>query len=57
MCVRNVMNAMQILGGYSYSKEYSLERHFRDAKIHQIWDGTNQIQRMIIARHLKQEIA
>ena len=57
MCVRNVVNAMQILGGYSYSKEYSLERHFRDAKIHQIWDGTNQIQRMIIARHLKQEIA
>ena len=57
MCVRNVTNAMQILGGYSYSKEYSIERHFRDAMIHQIWDGTNQIQRMIIARHLKQEIA
>ncbi len=57
MCMRNVTNAMQIFGGYSYSKEFNIERHFRDAKIHQIWDGTNQIQRMIIARHLKKEIA
>ena len=57
MCMRNVTNAMQIFGGYSYSKEFNVERHFRDAKIHQIWDGTNQIQRMIIARHLKKEIA
>lgn len=57
MCMRNVTNAMQIFGGYSYSKEFNVERYFRDAKIHQIWDGTNQIQRMIIARHLKKEIA
>jgi len=57
MCMRNVTNAMQIFGGYSYSKEFDVERYFRDAKIHQIWDGTNQIQRMIIARHLKKEIA
>ena len=57
MCMRNVTNAMQIFGGYAYSKEFDVERHFRDAKIHQIWDGTNQIQRMIIARHLKKEIA
>lgn len=55
MCMRNVVNAMQVMGGYSYSKEFNIERHFRDAKIHQIWDGTNQIQRMIIARHLKKE--
>ena len=55
MCVRNVANAMQIFGGYAYSKEYPVERHYRDAKIHQIWDGTNQIQRIIIARELARE--
>jgi alkylation response protein AidB-like acyl-CoA dehydrogenase len=55
MCMRNVTNAMQIFGGYAYSKEYPVERHFRDAKIHQIWDGTNQIQRIIIARQLLRE--
>ena len=57
MCVRNVTNAMQIFGGYAYSKEFPVERYYRDAKIHQIWDGTNQIQRLIIARNLKKEFA
>jgi butyryl-CoA dehydrogenase len=52
MCVRHVTNAMQIFGGYAYSKEYPIERFYRDAKIHQIWDGTNQIQRIIIAKQL-----
>jgi butyryl-CoA dehydrogenase len=56
MCVRSVTNAMQIFGGYAYSKEYPVERYYREAKIHQIWDGTNQIQRLIIARQLKKEI-
>ena len=56
MCVRNVANALQIFGGYGYSKEYPIERFYRDAKIHQIWDGTNQIQRIIIARQLKKEL-
>lgn len=55
MCVRHVSNAMQIFGGYGYSKEYPVERFYRDAKIHQIWDGTSQIQRMIIARHMRNE--
>jgi alkylation response protein AidB-like acyl-CoA dehydrogenase len=55
MCVRNVTNAMQIFGGYAYSREYPIERFYRDAKIHQIWDGTNQIQRIIIARELTGE--
>jgi len=54
--MRCTTNAMQIFGGYSYSKELNVERYFRDAKIHQIWDGTNQIQRMIIARHLRAEM-
>jgi butyryl-CoA dehydrogenase len=53
MCVRNVSNAMQIFGGYSYSKDFPIERYYRDAKIHQIWDGTNQIQRIVIARQLQ----
>lgn len=57
MCVRNVSNALQIFGGYGYSKEYPVERFYREAKIHQIWDGTNQIQRIIIARQLKKELA
>jgi alkylation response protein AidB-like acyl-CoA dehydrogenase len=57
MCVRHVTNAMQIFGGYSYSKEYPLERYYRDAKIHQIWDGTSQIQRVVIARNVKREFA
>ncbi|RVO73534.1 acyl-CoA dehydrogenase family protein [Sinorhizobium medicae] len=52
MCMRSVTNAMQIFGGYAYSKEYPVERFYRDAKIHQIWDGTSQIQRTIIARSL-----
>jgi alkylation response protein AidB-like acyl-CoA dehydrogenase len=56
MCVRNVANAMQIFGGYSYSKEFAVERYYRDAKIHQIWDGTNQIQRIVIARALMKEL-
>jgi butyryl-CoA dehydrogenase len=55
ICVRHVSNAMQILGGYGYSKEYPIERFYRDAKVHQIWDGTTQIQRMIIGRHLRRE--
>ena len=55
MCVRHVTNAMQIFGGYAYSREYPIERFYRDAKIHQIWDGTNQIQRIIIARELTGE--
>ncbi len=45
-------DAVQILGGYGYIKEYPMERMMRDAKITQIYEGTNQIQRVVIARHL-----
>lgn len=45
-------DAVQIFGGYGYSKEYPVERYMRDAKITQIYEGTNQIQRMVIAKHL-----
>ncbi len=45
-------DAIQILGGYGYMKEYPAERMMRDAKITQIYEGTNQIQRVVIAREL-----
>ncbi|HZW83110.1 MAG TPA: acyl-CoA dehydrogenase family protein, partial [Candidatus Deferrimicrobium sp.] len=46
------VDAVQILGGYGYSKEYPVERMMRDAKITQIYEGTNQIQRLVIAKGL-----
>jgi alkylation response protein AidB-like acyl-CoA dehydrogenase len=45
-------NAVQLLGGYGYSKDYPVERMMRDAKITQIYEGTNQIQRIVMARQL-----
>ena len=45
-------DAVQIFGGYGYTKDYPVERMMRDAKLAQIFEGTNQIQRMVIARHL-----
>jgi alkylation response protein AidB-like acyl-CoA dehydrogenase len=45
-------DAVQILGGYGYIKEFPLERFMRDAKATQIYEGTNQIQRVVIAREL-----
>lgn len=42
-------DAVQILGGYGYSREYPVEKRMRDAKIYQIFEGTNQIQRMVMA--------
>ena len=51
MCV--TVEAVQVLGGYGYVKEYPVERMMRDAKITQIYEGTNEIQRLVIARTLK----
>ncbi|MFA6577283.1 MAG: acyl-CoA dehydrogenase family protein [Nocardioides sp.] len=45
-------NAVQVLGGYGYTRDYPLERMMRDAKITQIYEGTNQVQRIVIARQL-----
>ena len=47
--------ALQIHGGYGYMKEYPLERYFRDVRVHQILEGTNEIMRVIIARRLLDE--
>jgi len=45
-------DAVQLLGGYGYTRDYPLERMMRDAKITQIYEGTNQIQRVVMARSL-----
>jgi alkylation response protein AidB-like acyl-CoA dehydrogenase len=48
-------NAVQIFGGYGYMRDYPIEKYMRDAKITQIYEGTNQIQQMVIARNLVKE--
>jgi alkylation response protein AidB-like acyl-CoA dehydrogenase len=48
-------DAVQVLGGYGYMQEYPLERMMRDAKVTQIYEGTNQIQRLVIAREMLRE--
>ena len=50
IAVQNALDAIQILGGYGYSREYPVEKLLRDAKIFQIYEGTNQIQRSVIAK-------
>jgi alkylation response protein AidB-like acyl-CoA dehydrogenase len=45
-------DAVQLLGGYGYTRDYPVERMMRDAKITQIYEGTNQVQRIVMARHL-----
>ena len=48
-------DAVQVLGGYGYVNEYPVERMMRDAKITQIYEGTNEIQRLVIAREMVRE--
>ena len=50
-------DAVQVLGGYGYVREYPVERFMRDAKITQIYEGTNQIQRLVVARELLKAFA
>jgi alkylation response protein AidB-like acyl-CoA dehydrogenase len=52
VAMRVTVDAVQMLGGYGYTKEYPVERFMRDAKITQIYEGTQQIQRMVIARQV-----
>ena len=47
--VQVTTDAVQVMGGYGYIKEYPVEKYMRDAKIMQIYEGTNQIQRLVIA--------
>ena len=50
-------DAVQIFGGYGFMEDYPIAKFFRDAKILQIYEGTNQIQRMVVARNLIKEAA
>jgi alkylation response protein AidB-like acyl-CoA dehydrogenase len=52
MAMKVTTDCVQILGGYGYISDYPVERMMRDAKITQIYEGTNQIQRVVIARAL-----
>ncbi len=52
MAMRVTTDAVQVFGGYGYSKEYPVEKLMRDAKIYQIYEGTSQIQRLIIAKEI-----
>lgn len=55
MCMKVTTDCVQIFGGYGYMRDYPIEKFMRDAKITQIYEGTNQIQRDIIARNLIRE--
>ena len=52
MARRQTAEAIQILGGYGYTKEFPVERYYRDAKITEIYEGTSEIQRLVIARRI-----
>jgi alkylation response protein AidB-like acyl-CoA dehydrogenase len=53
VAMRAAVNAVQVLGGYGLAREFVVERLMRDVKAFQIFDGTNQIQKLIIGRHLE----
>ncbi|MDW0116413.1 acyl-CoA dehydrogenase [Sporosarcina thermotolerans] len=50
--VDNAIEAVQVFGGYGYTEDYPVERYFRDAKVTQIYEGTSEIQRIVISKHL-----
>lgn len=52
VCNQCAKEAVQIFGGYGYTKDFPVERYFRDAKVMELVEGTSQIQRLVIARHL-----
>lgn len=53
MAMKVTTDAVQVLGGYGYTRDFPVERYMREAKVPQIFEGTNQIQRMVIARDLR----
>ena len=57
MAMKVSVDAVQVFGGYGFNQEYPVEKLMRDAKIFQIYEGTSQIQRLIIARSLKRKWA
>jgi alkylation response protein AidB-like acyl-CoA dehydrogenase len=57
LSMRATLRAIQIHGGYGYTKDYPVERMMRDAKICEIGEGTSEVQRLVISRHLLRELA
>ena len=57
VAMKVTVDALQLFGGYGYMKDYPIEKYVRDAKITQIYEGTNQVQRNIIALQLIKEMA
>lgn len=55
LCFNICNQALQLHGGYGYIREYPIERYFRDLRVHQILEGTNEIMRLVIARQIFQE--
>lgn len=56
MAMRHTVQAVQILGGYGYMREYEVERHLRDAKITEIYEGTSEVMRLVIAGQLLKDL-
>lgn len=56
LSMRATLGAIQVMGGAGYTSEYPVERMMRDAKICEIGEGTNEIQRLVIARKLLEEL-
>jgi alkylation response protein AidB-like acyl-CoA dehydrogenase len=52
MARRQTAEAIQVLGGYGYTKEFPVERYYRDAKVTEIYEGTSEVQRLVIARSI-----
>jgi len=57
LAMRATIKSIQIHGGYGYTRDYPVERMMRDAKICEIGEGTSEIQRLVIARHLLKDLA
>jgi butyryl-CoA dehydrogenase len=57
LAMRVTTKAVQVFGGYGYTKDYPVERMMRDAKICEIGEGTSEIQRMVISRAVLKELA
>ena len=55
VAMKVTVDAIQVFGGYGYMRDYPIEKYMRDAKITQIYEGTNQIQRNVIAANLLKE--
>ena len=56
MAMRVTTDAVQVLGGAGYTRDFPVERYMREAKVPQIFEGSNQVQRMVIARALHREL-